>query len=87
MAVDATKDDALLPLQLRIHLLETLLAGSASPTAALARASPAPLARRANQVIKGLRDAVESSGSDAVKRFLDSCTSAPFENPGTNELN
>jgi hypothetical protein len=76
-------DDALLPLQLRIHLLETLLAGSSAPGTALARPSNSSLARRANQVVKRLHDAVEASGSDAVKRFLDECMLCFFRFPCT----
>jgi hypothetical protein len=68
-------NDALLPLQLRIHLLETLLTGSSASSAALPRSSSSTssLARRANEAITKLHDAVEASGSGAIKRFLDEC--------------
>jgi len=54
---------------LRLRLLETLVCGK-SPAGASSTSKPS-VARRANDVVKRLEEALEGSGGDAVRRFVE----------------
>lgn len=63
---------ASLALDLRIQLLEALV-GLNTPAARRGGSSEISIARRGQNVVRGVYQAVDGAGSEAVKRFLDSC--------------
>lgn len=67
--------DALLPVEvaveLRLRLIESLVAGGAPVP--LRQAGQPALARRADDALKALQKALDEKGSEALKRFIDSC--------------
>lgn len=65
-------EEATLALDLRIQLLETLV-GLDTPLSRRPNAQEASIARRGQAVIAGVYDALDKSGTEAIKRFLDTC--------------
>lgn len=67
-----TTEEATLALDLRIQLLETLV-GLDTALAKRPNAQAASIARRGQAVIAGVYEALDKSGTEAIKRFLDTC--------------
>lgn len=65
-------EEAALALDLRIQLLETLV-GLDTALAKRPKTQEASIARRGQAVIAGLYEALDKSGNEAIKRFLDTC--------------
>lgn len=65
-------EEATLALDLRIQLLETLV-GLDTALAKRQNAQEASIARRGQAVLAGIYDALDRSGTDAIKRFLETC--------------
>jgi hypothetical protein len=68
----ASIEPAALALDLRIQLLETLV-GLDTALAKRPNAQEASIARRGQAVIAGVYEALDRSGTEAIKRFLDTC--------------
>lgn len=67
-------EEATLALELRIQLLETLV-GLDTAYAKRSNAQEASIARRGQAVIAGIYEALDRTGTDAIKRFLETCVS------------
>lgn len=67
-------EEATLALDLRIQLLETLV-GLDTAHAKRPNAQEASIARRGQAVIAGIYDALDRFGTEAIKRFLETCMS------------
>ncbi|KAK9894232.1 hypothetical protein P389DRAFT_181618 [Cystobasidium minutum MCA 4210] len=63
-------EEATLALELRIQLLETLV-GLDTAYAKRSNAQEASIARRGQAVIAGIYEALDRTGTDAIKRFLE----------------
>jgi hypothetical protein len=70
-AVASTQQEAL---ELRIRLLEALV-GIDTAFAKRPNAQDASIARRGQAVVAGVYDALDRSGTEAIKRFLETCVS------------
>lgn len=72
-----TNEDALLAIDLRIRLLETILAGSISSSDAFHQRVGGPdrqkIGTRAETVVKKLNDILLSKHNEVVRRFVQSC--------------
>jgi len=67
-----SNEEATLALDLRIQLLETLV-GLDTALAKRPNAQEASIARRGQAVIAAVYEALDKSGTEAIKRFLDTC--------------
>lgn len=70
-------DDALLAIDLRIRLLETVLAGSVSSSDAfqhrVSSTDRRQIGTRAETIVKTLNDVLQAKPNDVVRRFVQSC--------------
>lgn len=73
----APDEEATLALDLRIQLLETLV-GLDTALAKRPKAQEASIAQRGQAVVAGLYEALDKSGNEAIKRFLDNCMHTMF---------
>ncbi|KAG0149759.1 hypothetical protein CROQUDRAFT_39500 [Cronartium quercuum f. sp. fusiforme G11] len=74
--VEAAEDDALLAIDLRIRLLETVLAGSISSSDAfqnrISSTDRRKIGTRAETIVKKLNDVLQAKHNDVVRRFVQS---------------